>query len=148
MNEQHVISEIAFTDSRGNCFGPYSITNHFKCHHVKLITSGIEHSAPLMVLFGQLCLKKAMLLYNCLGKSMGFQMAKCVSDLFLPRQEHGRQQLEVWATRGQVCLYQEASLPTSKGGPPGGKFAYISGQAGNSVNQLILFWEEEKGEDI
>jgi len=62
VNGQHVISEIAFTDSNGNRFGPY-------------------------------------------GKNMGGSTWKC--------------------------------------GPPGGKLAYISGQAGNSLNQLILFWEDQ-----
>ena len=70
------------------------------------------------------------MLYSYLGKNLGFPMTKCVSDLFLllarawvllcqnlflARQEHGRQQLEVWATRGQACLqcrlHQQLSQP-------------------------------------
>ena len=55
------------------------------------------------------------MLYSYLGKNLGFPMTKCVSDQFLARQEHGRQQLEVWATRGQACLqcrlHQQLSQP-------------------------------------
>ena len=64
----------------------------------------IKDSVPLMMFCGQY---QAIVLYNSLGKNLGFQMlTKCVSDLFLPRQEHGRQRVEVCSSRGQACLHQ------------------------------------------